>query len=173
MCVRERERERGREREREIEEKSSWLCHYWYVIVVDVIPLLTTIDDIHFFFLLKFSRIELRFCCGRLSNFNFFFLIFQLKTFLIKDSPNRFPLWFITIFLPSWDCVTTTVWTHHQCMKIEFRWPLHRTVLHWTHPGSGTLQNSSCFATLLPSHRPFKYDKQDMLDTAGQETTNS
>ena len=34
------------------------------------------------------------------------------------------------------------------------------------------LQNSSCVATYLPSHKPSKLDKQDMLGTGGEVRTN-
>ena len=46
-------------------------------------------------------------------------------------------------------------------------------VLFWTNPGSITLQNSSCTATYLPSHKPFSLDKQDMLSTIGEVKTNT
>ena len=35
------------------------------------------------------------------------------------------------------------------------------------------LQNSSCTATYLPSHKPSKYDKQDTLGTDGEVRKNS
>ena len=47
------------------------------------------------------------------------------------------------------------------------------SMLYWTNPGSNIPQNSSCTATYLPSQKPSKLDKQDMLDTAGEVRTNS
>ena len=40
--------------------------------------------------------------------------------------------------------------------------------LQWTNPVSNIPQNSSCMAAYLPFLRPFKYDNQDMLDTAAE-----
>ena len=58
----------------------------------------------------------------------------------------------------------------------EARWELHKNATccfvkknpwNWTH------QNSSCMATYLPSQKPFKYNKQDMLGIASEVRTNS
>ena len=38
---------------------------------------------------------------------------------------------------------------------------------------NSTLQKSSCTATYLPSYKPTKKDKQDMLGTADKIRTNS
>ena len=46
-------------------------------------------------------------------------------------------------------------------------------MLFRTNPGSSAQQNSSCTATYLLSHKPSKYDEQDMLSTAGEVKMNS
>ena len=45
-------------------------------------------------------------------------------------------------------------------------------MLSWTNPGNWPLQNSNCTATYHPFHKPSKWDKQDMLGTAGEVRIN-
>ena len=45
-------------------------------------------------------------------------------------------------------------------------------MLFWTNPRSSILQNSSCTATYLPSHKPPKSDEQDVLGTGQDVKTN-
>ena len=40
-------------------------------------------------------------------------------------------------------------------------------ILFWTNSGSSTQQNNSCLAIYLPSHKPLKYNEQDLLAIAG------
>ena len=46
-------------------------------------------------------------------------------------------------------------------------------MLLWTNSESSTLQNSSCTATYLPSHKLSNLDEQDTLGTGGEVRTNS
>ena len=45
--------------------------------------------------------------------------------------------------------------------------------MFWINPGSRSLQNNCCIATYFPSHKSFKLDKQDMLNTSGEVKKNS
>ena len=45
--------------------------------------------------------------------------------------------------------------------------------LYWTSPRGNTPQNSSSMAAYCPSQKPFKVDKPDMQDIAGEVRMNS
>ena len=59
----------------------------------------------------------------------------------------------------SYDCVSTTIWTHHldsneKHVEKSFMWTSQkRCMLFWINLGSNTPQNSSCTATSLPSYK--------------------
>ena len=79
-----------------------------------------------------------------------------------------------TGILPSSSRVSTTVWSHHlkynEALREKARWELHTDAACYfeQNPGSSSQQSRNCTATYLPSHKPSKYDKQDILDTTGE-----
>ena len=69
-------------------------------------------------------------------------------------------------------------WIQHKDIKWKYREKHIGTkqecyILLWTNPRSSTPQNSSCTATYPKSHKPFKWDSQEMQGTAGEARTNS